>query len=1032
MGGLGETRCVLCGALVPTGSDQCPRCGTKTADIVSANATVEAVARTSSRDMLKGDIPRTALPDIKNSCPLCAHEIDSTMAKCPRCGVPLKGAQAPAEPPVEKPSVPSPQVTAPTPSLVSAENAAPVPDKITPAPDVTPAPPITPGPPVRTPELVSVTSVEAKRVAPGLVNGRGAVNGTGLVNGRGAINGTGLINGTGMVNGTGSAGRQTRSSSTGTTFLKRWQFLAILVAIAVILPTFFFLSYSRPSALSVDGDFGEWAHVAKFGMQAPASLPEVTVEEWAIQTDAEMLYLYLKTGSSIMGTSNVDSFFLFIDSDGSPTTGYSVSGLGANYLLELHGWDEKVESASLMRFDSSYDHLNWTSWTDIGSVAVVITSDKLEAVADMPMALESDARFLLLAQDNPPDRSLSISYPVPAEGGVLIITQEPGTSVNPLTGVVPVSSNISLARLILRCEGASGIVSGIAPVIDRAGVASPISEISLSPGETKTVDVFAVTSATSPQSLVSASVTVDGVTSTFSTVVIVGEPVRAYVSLPPPSIQIDGAFGDWSGRVLLDSNGELIANPNIDIAGAASVNTTSYSAFYVGVQGEIFQGAYVPATRGKPSSQGGGGPVIPQRKTGEDLLRVYIDSDISNATGELITRSPKVIGADYLLELNGMDGKVVSKTLFRYISGAWVTVSVNVAAIADEQRIEMSVPASAIGGSSSLVAIIETTDWRGRSDWEWTGGIPDPWTIDSSGNTYMSNDGATWIYLGTPTLAPGDRIVDIAVSIGAQGGDIFLVTNTGRTFYWIPGTSTNWTVGETNPIDTATYSEAVSMSFYQNAGAWLLTKNGSYFWLMDAHKSTKDWTYQDIVGGGISDLIDLEYLGGTMYALRSSPNTGLNYSNNGNTFVSVTNPTGSTSNQTQFTYIDNGPGPTDDVLYVLCQNGNIRYSADGGSTWSAKGNLPTPTGANTTRYVSLGIDPAGYMWVVTDTGYTFRSTDTTTYNSFTCTGRSPITSVVAILPTTAIPEFPMVMLPIIALFFVIAIPKIRRRCSGSV
>ena len=293
----------------------------------------------------------------------------------------------------------------------------------------------------------------------------------------------------------------------------------------------------------------------------------------------------------------------------------------------------------------------------------------------------------------------------------------------------------------------------------------------------------------------------------------------------------------------------------------------------------------------------------------------------------------------------------------------------------------------------------------------------------------MSSDGATWSYLGTPTLEPGDRIVDIAVSIGAQGGDIFLVTNTGRTYYWIPGTSTSWTAGETNPIDIATYSEAVSMSFYQNSGAWLLTKNGSYFWLMDAHKSQKEWTYQDLAASGVTDFTDLVYSGGTMYALRSGMNSSLLYSNNGNSFTSVTSPTGSTSNQTQFTYLEGGAGSSDDRIFVLCENGNIRYSSNGGQAWSALGDLPVPTGSNTSKYVALGIDPAGFMWIVTDTGYTYRSTDTTTYNNYIYMGQSPISSIVAILPTTVvIPEFPMLVAPVLAIvFFIVIVPRVKRK-----
>jgi len=901
---------------------------------------------------------------------------------------------------------------------------------VSPPPDKIESPPTPPEPPKRVEPstgMVTTAPTEAKISGGGLVNGRGATNGTGLVNGRGMVNGTGLVNGTGMINGTRPGDRSASAYAGKKTFLKKWQFLAILIAIVIVLPTFIYLSYARQSEFGVDGDFGEWAHVAMFGMQAPAALPEVSVDEWAVKSDANMLYMYLKTASNVVGTSNVDSFFLFVDSDGKLASGYTVSTIGADYMLELHGWDQKVESASLMRFDSTTDRFNWTSWTSIDSLAVATKAEKMEAVANLPVSLTSDSRFVLLAQDNLLNQASSVSYPVPERGGALIVVQETGAEVSTLTGLIPSAPSVSIARLVLKCEGTSGRVESISPVVVGAGLASHIADISLSPGESRSVEILIDSSASPSQSIVSAYVVDDGVISTFKDIVVIGEPVRAYVSSPPTSIHIDGAFGDWAGEVSPDADSEPVSNPNIDVAAVGSVNATAYAAFYVSVQGQAFQGSYVPATRGKPTSQGGGGgPVVPHRKTGEDMLRIFIDTDISNATGELIQRSAKVIGADYLLEIDGVNGLVVSKTMMLYSGGAWTPATAAILAASDSQQIEVSVPSASLGGTTSFVAIVETTDWRTRSDWAWTGDLLDPWVIDASGKTYMSSDGSTWSYLGTPTLEPGDEIVDIALT--TDGEDVFLVTKTGRTYYWIIATSTNWTTGQTNMIDTATYSEAVSMSFYSKTGAWLLTQNGTYFYLMDAHKSLKEWTVQNPPLIGSTDYIDLEYNGGTMYALRSGQNTPLNFSNNGNIFSSVTSPTGSTSTQTQLMFLPGAAGSSDDKLFVLCENGSIRYSSNGGVAWSALGDLPTPTGANTTRYVGLGLDPAGYMWVVTDTGYTFRSTDTTTYNNFTCTGQSPITSVVAILPTTVvIPEFPVSAVPVLALLFFVVSPRIRRR-----
>lgn len=467
----------------------------------------------------------------------------------------------------------------------------------------------------------------------------------------------------------------------------------------------------------------------------------------------------------------------------------------------------------------------------------------------------------------------------------------------------------------------------------------------------------------------------------------------------------------------------------MNITAAASASTSSNSAFYVSVNGEICGGTYVPAMRGKPSSMGGGGggAVVPARKTGEDILRIYIDSDVSNSTGQVITRGAKTIGADYMIEIKGIYGEIVSKSLSHYSGAVWNAVATTISAAKDSQRIELSLPASSIGSASTIASIIETTDWRDTKDWALPGGLLDPWVVDAAGNTYMTNNGSTWTYLGSPALVGTDRIVDIVMT--QDNSEVFLVTNTGRTYYWILATSTSWTAGQTNPIDVAIYSEAVSMSFYSshNPSAWLLTKNGSYFWLMNAEKSGKDWTYQNTPLVGMTDYTDLVYDGGTMYALRSGPNTPLNYSSNGNNFAFVTSPTGSTSNQAEFAFFAGGSGSSDDRLFVLCENGNIRYSSNGGVSWSALGNLPTPGGSNQSKYIGLGFDSSGYMWIATNTGYCFRSTDTTTFSTFTYVGRSPITGIVGIVPLPiVIPEFGLVLLPVVGFLGFVFMGRRRR------
>lgn len=875
----------------------------------------------------------------------------------------------------------------------------------------------------------AVTTLPKGRVnSMGLVNGRGATNGTGLINGRGAINGTGLINGTGMINGTRAGDKIASRSPRRKASIKRWQFMAFLFALIVILPSLVFLSFNNESnsGTSVDGDFTDWAGVAKFGMETPLDLPRLSVQEWAVKSLGTQLYLYLNTESDLMSTSDVDSFFLFVDSDDDPSTGYSASGLGADYMLELHGWDKKVESSAVSTYESPIDQYNWTAWSRVGSLSTALQSDELEAGANMPGTIGRDARFMLLAQGNLPGRISSFSYTVPETGGALIVRLESGPGIDNATGTVSASSSVSLLRLVLSCEGKGGTVHRISPLVSGAVLVAPVTDVVLNPGEKKTADVFVDSSACNQSDLVTATVLEAYVNSTFSDVVIVGEGVRAYVSSAPVSIRIDGAFGDWAGRISPDGDLQTPGNPDINITAAGCAETGPDAAFYVSVQGEIFHGAFAPTVKSKPSVLGGGDIVVPARKTGEDILRMYIDSDCSESTGWVVSSANKTIGADYAIEILGMNGGIVSKSILRAFGTEWIEVTSEFPVSKDAQQMELSVPLSSIGGSPAIRLVVETTDWRHGSDRAWAGDPIDPWAITSSGEIYASFTGASWTFLGAPSLIPGDSVVDVATN--PAGDIVYAVTNSGRTYQWIIGASSSWSSSLTNPIGGTANVAAIAV--YSDTGAFILTQDGRPFYDSNL-TSTSTWTARAVIPKGHADYVDLVWRSGNtystanLYAMRSETNSKIWFTQNGGStnFVEKGAVSGTTTRQTMLAVIPGGR-TGQDQLFILQENGVIRYSSGGGKTWSDRGNLPLPGAGNSSIYVGISIDAVSNIWVVTNTGYCYRSSDNGI--TFTYMGQTPAAPIIGF--TTPIPEFSMTPLAVMVLLTAIfLIARTRRR-----
>ncbi|MCJ7562567.1 MAG: hypothetical protein MUO84_06120, partial [Thermoplasmata archaeon] len=727
-----EIHCPLCGKKVPSDADKCPSCSTQIETIMAKRnlervierRVMRRVKKAQKEELMTPEVPNAPIPEVKVSCPGCGMDLAGSEVKCPRCGVPLGtggemiecpecgaqmavgisscpscgvGFEEPVGESAEAPDVGAEAVVAPIegPEAISMDEPEPVVAEVAPG-------------------AVTAVPYETSSGGRGLTNGRGAINGTGLVNGTGMINGTGLVNGSGMINGNKTEPHPPAASRRRPRGIARWQFLAVLVALVIIIPTFIYISYAKDSGpYEIDGDFGDWDDSNLYSMTTLTSTPLTSIDAWSVGVDGTRIFFYVSASNDIMSTTAVESIFLFVDSDGNGDTGYSVEGIGADYFLEVDGWNDSVQSSSLSHYDINGDQYDWSSWVTQGGVTHRLNGHELEAGADLQIAISESASFVLYSQDQL-ERS-AVSNQVPISGGVLIVTQELASSVS-LSGILPQSSSAALLTLTFECEGADGVVEQVTPVY--TGISAPsasIASFSLSAGETHVEHIYVNTTALSDGHFVSAMVTDDAISSSFSKVIVNGYAARAYVGSAPSVVYIDGAFGDWYLRTASDVDTIPIVNPNIDVTEVGVFNTTSSSSFYIKVDGEMCAGAYVPALRGKPVP--GSGSVVPsERRTAEDILRIYIDSDLFASTGYLMSVESKIIGADYMIEVRGLFGEIASKSVYRYMSNSWSTVGATVNAAIDSQRLEVGVLASVINGGEGLDFIIETTDWNHRQD----------------------------------------------------------------------------------------------------------------------------------------------------------------------------------------------------------------------------------------------------------------------------------------------------------------------------
>src|SRR2546422_7108784 len=517
----------------------------------------------------------------------------------------------------------------------------------------------------------------------GLVNGRGRVNGlvnglgrtNGLVNGVGRVNGlvtpTGRVNGLmgeqGRVNGTISGMRSVRagrkeirvsSPSKGV----RYVAIGAATLFAILIAGFLFIPISGPTPpIAIDGSFGDWASVPKFDAATVASDPYVSIVDYASLVDGNSLYLFASTRGGMFGDSSAyDGVYFLIDADGNPSTGYQFEGIGAEGVLEIFGANNTVAGARLYGFPTNSE-VNWSQRQPLGSPSAAASVQGVEAqVSTYDLTRFDPARFRIavFADDFAGVSSRSLA-PLTPNGSVLI-------ELLPLTSVVSGTTTswftIRVHALGLPAGASWGVSSFVYNATPGLMVSLSTASVTLSqaqPNATITASVFAT--GISPGNVVQINVT--NATAPVPIVIRDGS-VRAYVVAPPSTVRVDGLFADWIGRDQTDSDPVPVKNPDVDILryGAATSNATAF--VHIRVAGALLDGRVpqrnwpLPPASGNGSS-GGGSSVLP-RRTGEDVLLVYLDANSSDTRGLPIGG----IFADTLIDIRGEGRRINSKTGF--------------------------------------------------------------------------------------------------------------------------------------------------------------------------------------------------------------------------------------------------------------------------------------------------------------------------------------------------------------------------------
>jgi hypothetical protein len=167
----------------------------------------------------------------------------------------------------------------------------------------------------------------------------------------------------------------------------------VIVLILAPLSLYLLEFYSPEEGILIDGNFQDWDNINEVEdpVDDQRSHPDINLVKTKMAVNDNHLSMYfevkgniLEGRSTVEGQPGKDTVRIFIDSDANEATGYSIYGLGADYMTEVQGQRGRPISSSLYMFDIDYRtevirHQNdWNAWNKLQNIEAATRNSRLE------------------------------------------------------------------------------------------------------------------------------------------------------------------------------------------------------------------------------------------------------------------------------------------------------------------------------------------------------------------------------------------------------------------------------------------------------------------------------------------------------------------------------------------------------------------------------------------------------------------------------------------------------------------------------
>jgi hypothetical protein len=586
----------------------------------------------------------------------------------------------------------------------------------------------------------------------------GFYNTNGLTTGNGFTNGNGLTDGNGLTNGNGptinyhlikpyfNSIKNQKIKTLKTKALKKRITSLLLTIIILLLPLTIYvweIERTEHQRISIDGEFEDWTVVFENSDEIHDQMENgnVNLVDYRINKNDLYYSFYLEVYGLIFNgieknvedeiITGMDSIHIFLDTDSNHQTGYKLNSIGADYLIEMEGYNGAPCSSSIKLFENNRDSNDWNGWSiEGGSLEIGVKDGRLEAQIPYNALNSKNSDILALFHIQDCNGNEDFSDEIICDNGFLKINAEyigdkifsAGSKSNLISSFTFKSKHddIELNSLTLSRRGtavdsdtadlqlynnnkilASGrFTEGIVKL-------ELIEPLILKAHETINLDLRLDIS---PKAISSHVIGIEMESKDIKTiqdipVIIKSNTKLNYICEVTKQIVIDGAFGDWEnvpGNIDSDSNS--LKNSNINVENYRIALGREELSFYFDVKGEMLGGTFVPIDPGWINKNNYGRQLTPSieindnkidieigsdkaqnikeklplpKLYGEDSAYIFFDIDMNSETG--YNCDDVRLGADYMVKISGKNGKVLDCRYYEFGSGdpAWLLKTSN-------------------------------------------------------------------------------------------------------------------------------------------------------------------------------------------------------------------------------------------------------------------------------------------------------------------------------------------------------------------